>query len=63
MDGRAMHDPSMWSVGIVVPARNEQARIRRCLRSLLIAVAAAPVTRACIVVLADQCADHLRNVP
>jgi glycosyltransferase involved in cell wall biosynthesis len=49
------------SVGIVVPARNEEARIQRCLDSVLEAAEASGARRAFIVVVADRCTD--RTVP
>jgi len=60
MDGGAMSEPRVldWSVGIVVPARNEQKRIGRCLRSVLASVDEARVTRSFIVVVADRCDDN-----
>jgi hypothetical protein len=46
------------AVGIVVPARNEQQRIGRCLRALRTATAALPPTVAVAVcVVADRCRD------
>jgi len=47
-----------WSVGIVVPARNEQSRIQRCLDSVLEAAAASGAERAFVVVVADCCTDR-----
>jgi len=51
-------DPPVTAVGVVVPARNEQDRIVRCLTSLRRALAEAPdgVTTAVAVVL-DRCTD------
>jgi glycosyltransferase involved in cell wall biosynthesis len=46
-----------WSVAIIVPARNEQKRIRRCLESLLLAIDASNVQQSAIVVAADRCDD------
>jgi Glycosyl transferase family 2 len=46
------------AVGIVIPARDEQQRIGRCLRALRTATAALPPTVAVAVcVVADRCAD------
>ncbi len=50
-----------WSVGVVVPARNEQRRIKRCLESVLAAMDASGAQQAWIVVVADRCTD--RTVP
>jgi hypothetical protein len=51
-------DPPVTAVGVVVPARDEQERIGRCLRSLRRALAHVPdgVTTAVAVVL-DRCTD------
>ena len=51
-------DPPVTAVGVVVPARNEQDRIARCLTSLRRALAEVPdgVTTAVAVVL-DRCTD------
>jgi hypothetical protein len=51
-------DPPITAVGVVVPARDEQERIGRCLRSLRRALAHVPdgVTTAVAVVL-DRCTD------
>jgi glycosyltransferase involved in cell wall biosynthesis len=46
-----------WSVAVIVPARNEQKRIRRCLESLLLAIDATNVQQSAIVVAADRCDD------
>lgn len=46
-----------WSVGVVIPARNEQRRIKRCVRSVLEAIAACGIKQSWIVVAADSCTD------
>jgi glycosyltransferase involved in cell wall biosynthesis len=47
-----------WSVGIVIPARNEQRRIVRCVESVVDAVKASGCKQAWIVVVADGCTDN-----
>lgn len=51
-----------WSVGIVVPARNEQARIRRCLKSVLAAADASEARAIRVVVVADSCTDRTASI-
>ncbi|MEJ1963287.1 MAG: glycosyltransferase [Gammaproteobacteria bacterium] len=47
-----------WSVGAVVPARNEQARVQRCLDSVLAAAEASGAREVLIVLVADRCTDR-----
>jgi len=49
--------PPAWSVGIVIPARNEADRIELGLQSVLAAAAAVPVVEVRVVVVADRCDD------
>jgi glycosyltransferase involved in cell wall biosynthesis len=50
-----------WSVGVVVPARNEQGSIAACLKSILAAIDACDLNHAWVVLAADRCVD--RTVP
>jgi cellulose synthase/poly-beta-1,6-N-acetylglucosamine synthase-like glycosyltransferase len=50
--------PREWSIGVIVPARNEEATIRRCIQCII--AAADHIGRAdslWIVVVADACSD------
>jgi cellulose synthase/poly-beta-1,6-N-acetylglucosamine synthase-like glycosyltransferase len=50
--------PAPWSVGVVVPAQNEESTIERCIESIRAAACAGAVGgRLWIVVVADACAD------
>jgi glycosyltransferase involved in cell wall biosynthesis len=46
-----------WSVGVVIPAQNEEATIECCIRSVLAALAKAAVAH-WVVVVADDCTDR-----
>lgn len=46
-----------WDVGVVIPARNEQQRIQRCLVSVLDALDHCAARRTWVVLSADQCSD------
>jgi glycosyltransferase involved in cell wall biosynthesis len=46
-----------WSVGVVIPAQNEEATIEVCIRSVLRSLAKAGVQNRWIVVVADHCTD------
>ena len=46
-----------WSVGVVVPARDEGERIGACVASIEVAVAEAGVAASALVVVADGCGD------
>jgi cellulose synthase/poly-beta-1,6-N-acetylglucosamine synthase-like glycosyltransferase len=48
---------TQWSVGVVIPAQNEEATIECCVRSVLNALAAARVSH-WVVVVADDCTDR-----
>lgn len=51
-------DSSVWSIAVVIPARNEERRIGRCIRSVLSAYAhCLNPARLWIVVVADACSD------
>lgn len=51
--------PASWSVGVVIPAQNEQSSIQRCIRSV---VRACDASNRCgnlwIAVVADRCTDQ-----
>jgi len=47
-----------WSVGVVVPAQNEEMTIECCIRSIRVALARAGVENHWIVVVADYCTDR-----
>lgn len=49
-------------VGVVVPARNEQELIGRCLESVLVAAAAVDPVPVATVVVADRCTDRTAEV-
>jgi glycosyltransferase involved in cell wall biosynthesis len=50
---------SDWALGVVVPARNEEASIGECVASILRAVAAHPAPHdSWIVIVADSCSDQ-----
>jgi glycosyltransferase involved in cell wall biosynthesis len=51
------HSKTRWSVGVVIPARNEETTIECCTRSVLSALAKAGVDH-WIVVVADDCTDR-----
>lgn len=51
-----------WSIGIVVPARDEDERIGACLRSLRRAAARVDADHLRIVVVADGCVDRTAEV-
>lgn len=46
-----------WAVGVVVPARDESARIAGCIASVRRSVEAAACRRAVVVVVTDRCDD------
>jgi cellulose synthase/poly-beta-1,6-N-acetylglucosamine synthase-like glycosyltransferase len=46
-----------WSVGVVIPAQNEETTIESCISSVLSSLAQAAVTDHRIVVVADHCTD------
>jgi cellulose synthase/poly-beta-1,6-N-acetylglucosamine synthase-like glycosyltransferase len=46
-----------WSVGVVIPAQNEQTTIESCIASVLTSLAGAGVDQ-WVVVVADHCADR-----
>lgn len=47
-----------WSVGVIIPARNEQSSIERCIRSVMESCDASARCRNCwVVVVADRCTD------
>lgn len=50
---------TMWRVGVVVPARDEELLLSRCLRSVQHAIACSgvPAGRVQVVVVADACSD------
>jgi cellulose synthase/poly-beta-1,6-N-acetylglucosamine synthase-like glycosyltransferase len=48
---------TQWSVGVVIPAQNEEATIECCIRSVLSSLAKAGVAH-WIVVVADDCTDR-----
>jgi cellulose synthase/poly-beta-1,6-N-acetylglucosamine synthase-like glycosyltransferase len=47
-----------WSVGVVIPAQNEEMTIEPCIRSVRGALAKASVENYWIVVVADHCTDR-----
>jgi cellulose synthase/poly-beta-1,6-N-acetylglucosamine synthase-like glycosyltransferase len=48
-----------WTVGIVIPARNEEATIERCIRSVLASCEASErCSEAWMVLVADRCTDR-----
>jgi cellulose synthase/poly-beta-1,6-N-acetylglucosamine synthase-like glycosyltransferase len=52
-----------WSVGVVIPAQNEESTIQRCIRSVLASRDASDRCReAWIVVVADHCTDRTAEV-
>lgn len=46
-----------WSVGVVIPARNEAMRVERSIRSVLRALDRARAGPAAVVIVADACSD------
>lgn len=55
--------PSVTHLGVVVPARNEEALLGRCLASVIAALAAAgDGVRSTVVVVADACTDATASV-
>ncbi len=48
---------AFWSIGIVVPAQNEEASIEACIRSIRLSCEAARVRDYWIVIVADSCTD------
>jgi glycosyltransferase involved in cell wall biosynthesis len=46
-----------WSIGIVVPAQNEEASIETCIQSIRRSCETAPVRDFWIVIVADSCTD------
>lgn len=54
---------SPWHIGVLVPARNEEHLISRCIQSLLAARALLPEDVTCdIVVAVDSSTDHTREI-
>lgn len=52
-----------WSVGVVIPARNEEATVRRCIQSVLASCdAGAHCREAWIVIVADRCTDRTADI-
>ena len=49
---------SAWSVGVVIPAQNEEMTIESCIRSVQGSLAKAGVANHWIVVAADACTDR-----
>ena len=48
-----------WTVGIVIPAQNEEATIERCIRTVLASCdASARCSEAWVVLVADRCTDR-----
>ena len=47
-----------WSIGVVVPAQNEETTIEPCIHSVLRSLARAGVEKHWIAVVADQCSDR-----
>lgn len=47
-----------WAVGVIIPARNEQATIAKCIRTILASLVHARVGQAWLVVVADGCTDE-----
>jgi len=50
-------DYTFWSIGIVVPAQNEEASIGRCIESIRRSCEAAQLRDYWIVIVADSCTD------
>ncbi len=48
---------SGWSVGVVIPAKDEQTTIDSCIRSVLTCLSQARVLSSWVVVVADECSD------
>jgi cellulose synthase/poly-beta-1,6-N-acetylglucosamine synthase-like glycosyltransferase len=49
--------PQGWSVGVIVPAQNEESTIERCIRTILSSLAQARVRNKWLAVVADACTD------
>jgi cellulose synthase/poly-beta-1,6-N-acetylglucosamine synthase-like glycosyltransferase len=49
---------TQWSVGVVIPARNEETTIESCIGSVLRSLATAGVENYWVVVIADRCTDR-----
>jgi cellulose synthase/poly-beta-1,6-N-acetylglucosamine synthase-like glycosyltransferase len=47
----------LWSIGIVVPAQNEEASIEQCIRSIRCSCETAQLHEYWIVIVADSCTD------
>lgn len=65
-DTHERRDPTDWSVGVVVPARDEERLIRRCLTAIAVAGALLrrerPLTSLCVVVVLDSCTDATGDI-
>jgi len=47
-----------WTVGVVVPAQNEESTIEKCIHTILISLERARVREAWVVIVADDCTDE-----
>ncbi len=47
-----------WSVGVVIPAQNEEGTIEACIESVLESLRLADLRESWVVVVADQCTDR-----
>ncbi len=47
-----------WSVGVVIPAQNEESTIEHCIRSVHASLSKAGIEKRWIVVVADSCTDR-----
>jgi cellulose synthase/poly-beta-1,6-N-acetylglucosamine synthase-like glycosyltransferase len=51
--------PADWSVAVVIPARNEEASVERCVHSVLLSARSASQLKSLwVVVVADACSDR-----
>jgi cellulose synthase/poly-beta-1,6-N-acetylglucosamine synthase-like glycosyltransferase len=55
--GAMNRSKTQWSVGVVIPAQNEESTVECCIRSVLAAIAKAGVDH-WVVVVADDCTDR-----
>jgi cellulose synthase/poly-beta-1,6-N-acetylglucosamine synthase-like glycosyltransferase len=63
MEAAMTRIPREWSIGVIVPARNEEATIKRCIESIMAAAGhSGRADSLWIVVVADACSDATAQI-